>query len=131
MNNKKSYEHPSLTDCLFIKKASDDAGAFIKKRQRLAVADPPEFGPGIAFGLLFDFRDLVAKGFFLGLDDADSLFVDMENVVSGADIGLVFAHRDSRVSAELDLLVYAAPHAEWCRWRNYNIAIPGTGIWCE
>ena len=87
-----------------IGEAGDDASAFVEEWQRLAVADPFELGRGVAFGLFLDLGDLVAKLFLLGLDDADGFFIDEKDVIGRADVGLVFANRNPRAGAEVDLL---------------------------
>ena len=92
-----------------IGEAGDDAGALVEEGQRLLVVDPLELGGGIAGGLLFDRRDLVAPVLWLGFDDADRLLVHEQHIVGRADVGLVFAHGDARTGVEIDLLCPERP----------------------
>jgi len=84
-------------------KAGDDAGGFVEEGQRLPVVDPFELGGGVAFGLGFVHGEVLTFGFTLGFDDADRLFVDEQDVVGRAGIGLPFAHGDPESGAEIDL----------------------------
>ena len=72
--------------------ASDDAGAFVEERERDAGGlNPLELRGGILGGLVFHRRDVLAEGLFLGLDHADRLAVDEQDIVGGAGVGGVFA----------------------------------------
>ena len=85
-------------------KAGDQARGFVEERQRRLVVDPLELGGGVAFGLRFVHRQVLAFFFALGFDDADRLLVDEEHVVSRAGIGLPFAHGNTCCGAKIDLV---------------------------
>ena len=58
-----------------IGEAGDDAGTLVEEGQGFLVIDLFQLGSRIAFGLLFDFGDLVVDLFLLGFDDADGFFL--------------------------------------------------------
>jgi hypothetical protein len=66
------------------------------------VLDPFQLGGGVVGGLVLDGGDVLAEGFLLGLDDADRLAIDEEDVVGGAGVGGVFADGLAGPSLKLD-----------------------------
>jgi len=85
-----------------ISKAGNHSSAFVKERQRLLILNPFELRVAVARRLLFDGRDVLAEVLFLGLDDADGGFIHEKHVISGADVGLIFANGDAWPGVEVD-----------------------------
>ena len=83
----------------------EHAGAFVNEWQGLCIVQPLELGNGIASGLLLDCRDLLAPILRLGLDNADRLLVDEEDVVGWANIRLVLTNDNSEAGTEVDRLL--------------------------
>jgi hypothetical protein len=77
-----------------IGEAGDDAGGFVDEGEGLGIVDPLELGGGVVAGLLFDGGDVVAPFRGFGFDDGGGLFVDEEDVIGWALVGLVFADGD-------------------------------------
>ena len=88
-----------------ISEASDYAGAFINKWQRLLIGHPLEFGGGISAGLAFGSGELLAQLFRFGLDYADRFSVGKENVINEPDICLILTDGDARASSPVNLLL--------------------------
>ena len=82
--------------------AGERSGALVDERARLGAVQPLEAGVGIAGGLLLDHGDLPAPLLRLGFDYPDRLAVDEQQVVGGADVGLILPHRYTGAGVEVD-----------------------------
>src|SRR5437899_31173 len=85
-----------------VSEARDDTSCFVEEGQWLLILGPLEFGAAVAGSLIFDRSKFMAEHVLFGFDDAHGFFIDEEDIIRRADIGLVFADGDARASVEVD-----------------------------
>ena len=107
----------------------DLAGAFVEEAERRAAFAPLERGIGVALGLGFMGAEASAGLIAFGFDHADRLAAGKQDVVGRTGIGGIFAHRDTKAGAEIELLHVLDDPAS-----SLELGVdqfPGTLFWCQ